>query len=99
LLFNSPSGATTNSREANCRMALSWFNWFYNEFGLGSIQATGRNAYLIITARTMRMISFGMTQVMLGKPSLLLDIKPELMTSQPCSLPSSISPTFESVCS
>lgn len=40
--------------------------WFYNEFGLVSIQATGRNAYLIITARTMRMVSFGMTQVMLG---------------------------------
>jgi hypothetical protein len=77
---------------------LSWFNWFYNEFGLGSIQATGRNAYLIITARTMRMISFGMTQVMLGKRSSLLDhLKPELMLSQPCSLPSSISPTFELV--
>jgi hypothetical protein len=34
---------------------------------------------------------------MLGKRSSLLDIKPELMSSQPCSLPSSISPTFESV--
>lgn len=46
---------------------LGWFNWFYHEFGLVSIQATGRNAYLIITARSMRMVSFGMTQVMLGK--------------------------------
>jgi hypothetical protein len=46
---------------------LGWFNWFYHEFGLVSIQATGRNAYLIITARTMRMVSFGMTQVMLGE--------------------------------
>lgn len=52
---------------ASVTRPLSWFNWFYNEFGLGSIQVTGRNAYLIITARTMRMISFGMTQVMLGK--------------------------------
>jgi hypothetical protein len=56
----------------HCRMAsitrpLGWFNWFYHEFGLVSIKATGRNAYLIITARTMRMVSFGMTQVMLGK--------------------------------
>jgi hypothetical protein len=77
---------------------LSWFNWFYDEFGLGSIKATGRNAYLIITARTMRMISFGMTQVMLGKRSSLLYLKPELMMlSQPCSLPSSTSRTFESV--
>lgn len=41
--------------------------WLYNEFGLVSIQATGRNAYLIITARSMRMVSFGMTQVILGK--------------------------------
>jgi hypothetical protein len=61
----------------HCRMAsitrpLGWFNWFYHEFGLVSIQATGRNAYLIITARTMRMVSFGMTQVMLGKRSRLL---------------------------
>ena len=52
---------------ASVARPLSWFNWFYNEFGLGSIQVTGRNAYLIITARTMRMISFGMTQVMLGE--------------------------------
>jgi hypothetical protein len=82
---------------ASVNRPLSWFKWFYDEFGLGSIQATGRNAYLIITARTMRMISFGMTQVMLGKRSSLLDLKPELMLSQPCSLPSSISPTFELV--
>ena len=54
---------------ASVTRPLGWFNWFYNEFGLGSIQATGRNAYLIITARTMRMVSFGMTQVMLGKRS------------------------------
>ncbi|GAB7326812.1 hypothetical protein MBLNU13_g10749t1 [Cladosporium sp. NU13] len=51
---------------ASITRPISWFNWFYNEFGLASIQATGRNAYLIITARTMRMISFGGTQVMLA---------------------------------
>ncbi|KAM0718661.1 hypothetical protein Q7P37_005732 [Cladosporium fusiforme] len=40
--------------------------WFYHEFGIVSIQATGRNAYIIICARSMRMIAFGMTQVMLA---------------------------------
>lgn len=43
--------------------------WFYHEFGLVSIAATGRNAYIIILARSMRMIAFGMTQVMLGECS------------------------------
>lgn len=43
------------------------FHWFYHEFGLAAIQETGRNAYLIIFARSMRMISFGMTQVILGR--------------------------------
>lgn len=64
-------------------------NWFYNEFGLASIQATGRNAYLIITARTMRMISFGGTQVMLGMLVNLPAIEHQLtLPYQPCSLPS-----------
>ena len=72
--YNSTYKDTTHSASTHCRMAsitlpLSWFNWFYHEFGLVSIQATGRNAYLIITARTMRMVSFGMTQVMLGERS------------------------------
>ena len=72
--YNSTYKDITHSASTHCRMAsitrpLSWFNWFYHEFGLVSIQATGRNAYLIITARTMRMVSFGMTHVMLGERS------------------------------
>jgi len=51
------------------------FTWFYHEFGLAAIQATGRNAYLIILARSMRMVSFGMTQVILGKPIMNLITK------------------------
>jgi hypothetical protein len=66
---------------ASTTRPLSWFNWFYNEFGLGSIQATGRNAYLIITARTMRMVSFGMTQVMLGRKLLLPEVDLRLTSS------------------
>jgi hypothetical protein len=59
---------------ASITRPLSWFDWFYNEFGLASIQATGRNAYLIIVARTMRMVSFGGTQVMLG----MLGVSPDI---------------------
>ena len=85
---------------ASIARPLGWFNWFYNEFGLASIQATGRNAYLIITARTMRMVSFGGTQVMLGTFETVPDGDLELIFSyQPYSLPSSSSPTFRSVCS
>jgi hypothetical protein len=85
---------------ASITRPVSWFNWFYNEFGLASIQATGRNAYLIITARTMRMISFGGTQVMLGMLVLLPAIDYELTLScQPCFSPSSSSPTFRLVSS
>jgi MFS family permease len=68
---------------ASITRPLSWFNWFYNEFGLASIQATGRNAYLIITARTMRMISFGGTQVMLGTLVILPAIDHELTSVLP----------------
>jgi len=63
---------------ASISRPLGALNWFYNEFGLASIQATGRNAYLIITARTMRMVSFGGTQVMLGTLVILPDIDHEL---------------------
>jgi hypothetical protein len=74
---------------ASITRPLSWFDWFYDEFGLASIQATGRNAYLIITARTMRMVAFGGTQVMLGMLVPLSVIESGLTSSyQPCSLPS-----------
>lgn len=38
------------------------FQWFYTEFGLSSIQKTGRNAYLIILARACRMVSLKSTR-------------------------------------
>lgn len=43
------------------------FKWFYHEFGLDSIQSTGRNAYLIILARTFRMFAYGTNSLILGK--------------------------------
>lgn len=84
---------------ASITRPISWFNWFYNEFGLASIQATGRNAYLIITARTMRMISFGGTQVMLGTLVVLLPATGHelILFCQPCFSPSSNSRTFRLV--
>lgn len=80
--------------------------WFYHEFGLVSIAATGRNAYIIILARSMRMIAFGMTQVMLGDCFAEVVMLPKrfrmsrLIFSefQLCSLPNSNSPTFASAC-
>lgn len=43
------------------------FVYFYNEFGLRSVQATGRNAYLIIAARSCRMFAYGMVALVLGR--------------------------------
>ncbi|KAI1828202.1 major facilitator superfamily domain-containing protein [Xylaria intraflava] len=40
--------------------------WFYHEFGLASIHAAGRNAYLIIIARTCRMIAYGTNSLILA---------------------------------
>ncbi|KAJ8129276.1 hypothetical protein O1611_g4356 [Lasiodiplodia mahajangana] len=40
--------------------------WFYHEFGLASLHATGRNAYLIILARTCRMFAYGTNALILG---------------------------------
>ena len=41
--------------------------WFYHEFGLNAIHETGRNAYLIIFARSFRMIAHGANSLILGK--------------------------------
>ncbi|KAI0099601.1 major facilitator superfamily domain-containing protein [Nemania sp. FL0031] len=41
-------------------------NWFYHEFGLASLHATGRNAYLIILARTCRMFAYGTNSLILA---------------------------------
>lgn len=40
--------------------------WFYHEFGIASIQETGRNAYLIILARSCRMFAYGTNSLILG---------------------------------
>ena len=43
------------------------FKWFYREFGIVSIHETGRNAWLIILARSCRMFAFGTNNLILGK--------------------------------
>ena len=40
--------------------------WFYHEFGIVSIHATGRNAYLVILSRTCRMFAYGTNSLILG---------------------------------
>lgn len=40
--------------------------WFYHEFGIAAIHETGRNAYLIILARTCRMFAYGTNALILG---------------------------------
>lgn len=42
------------------------FKWFYHHFGLASIQHTGRNAALIILARSCRMFAYGSTSLILA---------------------------------
>ena len=42
------------------------FVWFYHAFGLDSINDVGRNAYLIILARTCRMFAFGTNSLILA---------------------------------
>ncbi|KAI1351592.1 major facilitator superfamily domain-containing protein [Xylaria sp. FL0043] len=45
---------------------MNSIRWFYNEFGLASVHATGRNAYLIILARTCRMLAYGTNSLILA---------------------------------
>lgn len=52
---------------------LKPITWFYHEFGLAAIHHTGRNAYLIITARMFRMLSHGAITLVLGKVLVLLE--------------------------
>ncbi|KAI0200798.1 major facilitator superfamily domain-containing protein [Astrocystis sublimbata] len=40
--------------------------WFYHEFGLASVHATGLDAYLIILARTCRMFAYGTNSLILA---------------------------------
>ncbi|KAI1123215.1 major facilitator superfamily domain-containing protein [Nemania abortiva] len=46
--------------------AGDFIHWFYREFGLASVHATGRNAYLIILARTCRMFAYGTNALILA---------------------------------
>jgi hypothetical protein len=47
-------------------MILRPIKWFYHEFGIVSINETGRNAYFIILARTCRMFAYGTNSLILG---------------------------------
>lgn len=47
-------------------LVLRPFKWFYHEFGIVSIYDTGRNAWLIILARTCRMFAYGTNSLILG---------------------------------
>ncbi|KAI1472904.1 MFS general substrate transporter [Daldinia caldariorum] len=40
--------------------------WFYHEFGVAAIHEAGRNAYLIILARTCRMFAYGTNALILA---------------------------------
>ncbi|CZT23444.1 related to Staphylococcus multidrug resistance protein [Ramularia collo-cygni] len=42
------------------------FTWFYHEFGVVSIATTGRNAYLIILSRALRMFAYGTNTLILA---------------------------------
>ncbi|CZR59038.1 related to Staphylococcus multidrug resistance protein [Phialocephala subalpina] len=45
---------------------LSHVKWLYREFGLNSLYDTGRDAWLIILARCMRMVAFGTNSLILA---------------------------------
>lgn len=49
---------------------LKGLKWFYHEFGIAAIHETGRNAYLIILARTCRMFAYGTNALILGMLSV-----------------------------
>ncbi|KAI6904932.1 hypothetical protein D0869_08522 [Hortaea werneckii] len=42
------------------------FVWFYREFGVAAIHETGRNAYIIILTRTLRMLAYGTNSLILA---------------------------------
>ncbi|KAI1766935.1 MFS general substrate transporter [Hypoxylon sp. FL1150] len=45
---------------------LKGLKWFYHEFGIAAIHETGRNAYIIILARTCRMFAYGTNALILA---------------------------------
>lgn len=46
---------------------LKPLQWFYHAFGLDAIHDTGRNAYIIIAARMLRMFAHGANSLILGQ--------------------------------
>lgn len=42
------------------------FTWFYEKFGVASIHGAGRDAYLIILARALRMFAYGSNNLIIG---------------------------------
>lgn len=53
------------------------FVWFYREFGVAAIHETGRNAYIIILTRTLRMLAYGTNSLILGR---LFQLNPVSLT-------------------
>ena len=51
---------------------LKPLEWFYHEFGVAAIHETGRNAYLIICARALRMFAYGTNSLILGELEIIM---------------------------
>jgi predicted MFS family arabinose efflux permease len=47
-------------------MSFLSIKWLYHEFGVSSVYATGRDAWLIILARTCRMFAYGTNSLILA---------------------------------
>lgn len=45
---------------------VNHIKWFYHEFGIGSVYDTGRDAWLVILARSCRMFAFGATSLIIA---------------------------------
>ena len=47
-------------------VVLDKIKWLYHEFGLSSVVRTGRDAWIIILQRSLRMFAYGTTSLVLG---------------------------------
>lgn len=79
--------------------------WFYHSFGIDAIHDTGRNAYIIIAARMLRMLAHGANSLILGRSSFRTTFAALVKNAsidvnmQPSSSPSSTSRTTASASS
>jgi hypothetical protein len=48
-------------------VVLEKLQWLYHEFGLSSVVKTGRDAWIIILQRSLRMFAYGTTSLILGE--------------------------------